>query len=201
MRSSLALICVALLTAALQAPAANAEIRWFNLATEDVDRAARFYSALFGWRTQVTPSGGRTCFLDGVPIGGISGISEQNAETNESQWIPGILVDDVAASRDAAVELGASVEIDVTSQPEWGTFALLSDPQEAPFIIATLERNIGGLTQPGTWVWADLWASDSAAAAAFYGKVLGFGTAGPEEAPYFVARDVAQGLPEPRVIL
>ena len=187
MRLSLTLICAALLCVQAQA-----EIRWFNLATEDVARAANFYSALFGWRTVVTPSGGRICLVGDVPIGGISSISENDPDADESQWIPGILVDEVTASRAAAVQLGAKVEIDVTTEPEWGTFALITDPEGAPFIVATLERNIGGLTTAGTWVWADLWAKDTAKAAAFYGQVLGFETDGPAEALYFTARDTAE---------
>jgi predicted enzyme related to lactoylglutathione lyase len=155
---------------------AAAEIRWFSLATEDVQEATAFYSALFGWTMERSQTGGFICFLNGVPVAGISEIEQIDPDVDESQWVPAMLVADVAEAQAKAVETGAELVNPIEHVRGWGEFALLMDPHEAPFIIARLDRNVGGLTMPGTWVWADLWAKDVDASVGFYRSVLDYET-------------------------
>lgn len=155
---------------------ASAEVRWFSLATEDAQKATTFYASLFGWTIEPSSTGGYVCFLHGVPVAGISEIEQTDPDMDESQWVPAILVADVEQAQAAAVRDGAEVAVEMERKPGWGTFALLMDPEDAPFIIARVERNIGGLTTAGSWVWADLWAKDVESAVGFYGRVLDYQT-------------------------
>ena len=48
-------------------------------------------------------------------------------------WLPYILVDDVAASTKKAASLGASVAEDVTEVPDMGWFSVIVDPTGSAF--------------------------------------------------------------------
>lgn len=48
-------------------------------------------------------------------------------------WLPCILVDDVAASTKKAAPLGATVAQDVTDIPDMGWFSVIVDPTGAAF--------------------------------------------------------------------
>jgi hypothetical protein len=51
------------------------------------------------------------------------------------QWVPYILVDDVAASTEKARSLGAKVLQNVTEIPDIGWFSMLLDPTGATFAL------------------------------------------------------------------
>jgi uncharacterized protein len=49
------------------------------------------------------------------------------------QWVPYVLVDNIAASTERAKSLGARVLADVTEIPGMGSFSMLVDPTGAAF--------------------------------------------------------------------
>jgi predicted enzyme related to lactoylglutathione lyase len=51
------------------------------------------------------------------------------------QWVPYILVDDVAACTEKAKSLGATILEDVTEIPNMGWFSMLLDPTGAAFAL------------------------------------------------------------------
>ena len=51
------------------------------------------------------------------------------------QWVPYVLVEDVAASTEKAKSLGAKVLADVTEIPDIGWFSMLLDPTGAAFAL------------------------------------------------------------------
>lgn len=51
------------------------------------------------------------------------------------QWVPYVLVDDIAASTEKAKLLGAKVLADVTEIPGMGSFSTLVDPTGAAFAL------------------------------------------------------------------
>jgi len=51
------------------------------------------------------------------------------------QWVPYVLVDDIAASTEKAKSLGATVLADVTEIPGMGNFSMLLDPTGAAFAL------------------------------------------------------------------
>lgn len=52
---------------------------------------------------------------------------------NPDNWLPYILVDDVAASTNKAKSLGAMIAKDVTEVPDMGWFSVVIDPTGTAF--------------------------------------------------------------------
>ena len=168
---------VALASIALGLPGkghAAGEIYFFNLLTENVFTASRFYSELFGWRIDDSPTGSLMAVRSGIPIAGMSQIEDRLPGVSESLWLAAIQVNDVAASVAKARELGATVHEDATELEGWGTYALIQDPQGAPALLVKTERILGGREGYGAWAWAELWTHDTQAASDFYRQVIGY---------------------------
>lgn len=51
------------------------------------------------------------------------------------EWVPCILVDDIAASTEKAKSLGATVLADITEIPGIGSFSMFHDPTGATFAL------------------------------------------------------------------
>jgi len=153
---------------------AAGEIYWFSLQTEDPVGAIRFYSGLFGWEIDTSPTGSYLMLRDGVPFASIAQIEDKIPDVSETLWLAAINVRNINESVKAAKALGATIRTDVTKLPGWGSFALIQDPQGAPFFLAAPERPLGGRLGYSGWRWAELWTHDPAAAEAFYSKVIGY---------------------------
>jgi len=147
---------------------------WLDLVTEDADAAASFYRDLFGW--EIVP--GREADLlvrnGGHDIAAIYQISDEMPNASESQWLVGIVTDDLDASVDAARAAGGTVLREITDVPGSGRYAVLRDPQGAVVLLGTPSRELGGPRGPGNFVWAELWTDDLDGAARFYAKVLSY---------------------------
>ena len=156
---------------------------WRDLMTADVDGARRFYGELFGWAWKGEDMGpGGTYWLasrDGRQVGGL--MKTPGGMTAPARWSSYVLVDDVDAAAQRCSAAGGRVERPPTDIPGVGRFAVISDPWGAilfPF------RASGGSSEPpafppgvGEFCWETLVTPDPAAAIAFYGTVIGFGTA------------------------
>jgi predicted enzyme related to lactoylglutathione lyase len=153
---------------------AAGEIYWFSLLTEDATAASAFYSELFSWQIEPSPTGALMAVRNGTPIAGISQIEDRIPTTSESMWLAAITVRDVAEALATAKQLGATVHEEVTELPGWGTFALIQDPQGAPLSLVVPERPLGGTQGYSGWRWAELWTHDVDGAANFYTKVIGY---------------------------
>lgn len=153
---------------------AAGEIKWFNLLTENAFEATRFYTEMFGWQFERGRNGNFIALRNGIPFAGVSQIDDRLPDTAESLWLAAISVDDVAAAVEAARGLEATIHEDVTHLEGWGTYAVIEDPQGAPFIVASAERYLGGTEGFSGWEWAELWTRDTSAAAEFYSAVAGY---------------------------
>jgi uncharacterized protein len=154
---------------------AAGEIYWFSLLSEDPIAAIRFYSNLFGWQIETGPTGGWLMMRNGTPFAGINKIEDRIPDAAESMWLAAINVDDLSKSVGAAKSLGATINRDVTEVEGWGSFAVIQDPQGAPLMLVRPRgRSLGGNQGYSGWRWAELWTPDTAAAEAFYAKVIGY---------------------------
>jgi predicted enzyme related to lactoylglutathione lyase len=153
---------------------AAGEIYWFSLLSEDVQTAARFYEELLGWEIVASPTGGLMALRDGQPFAGLNSIEDRIPNASESLWLAAITVTDPPRSVAAAKRLGATIHQDVTELEGWGTYAVLQDPQGAPLLVVNPARPLGGRQGYSGWRWAELWTHDTAAAASFYGEVIGY---------------------------
>ena len=113
---------------------------WNELLTRDVERAAEFYTGLFGWGVRVQEFGGSsyTLFTMGdQPIAGAVAMPE-SAEGPPS-WLVYAGATDCDDRVRAAEAAGATVHVAPTDIPGVGRFAGLSDPQGALFALVQYE--------------------------------------------------------------
>lgn len=102
-----------------------------ELHTKDVEKSKKFYAAMFAWKTEEIPDMDYTMIDVGEGTGG--GIMKNPVPADPDNWLPYILVDDVAASTKKAKSLGATVARDVTEVPGMGWFSVIIDPTGAAF--------------------------------------------------------------------
>lgn len=154
---------------------------WHDLVTEDLDAARHFYGGLFGWTfEESTGLRGEDYLLarDGnTYVAGLVSIERPDDATRLSRWLPYVSVADVDAAVADSVEAGAEVAASARDVG-LGRVAAIVDPQGA--VIGLARSSVGDpddrttAAAPGRVVWSELLADDPAAAAEFYGRVVGY---------------------------
>ncbi len=104
-----------------------------ELHTQDPQKAKKFYKALFDWTFEDVPGMDYTIIKVGEGTGG--GMMKSPMPDALPQWVPYVLVSDVAASTKKAKSLGATVLVDVTEIPNAGSFSMFLDPTGAAFAL------------------------------------------------------------------
>jgi predicted enzyme related to lactoylglutathione lyase len=104
-----------------------------ELHTQDPEKAKKFYSELFDWTLEEYPDMNYTIINVGEGTGG--GIMKSPMPDAMPQWVPYVLVSDVAASTEKAKSLGATVLTNVTEIPDMGWFSMILDPTGAAFAL------------------------------------------------------------------
>lgn len=110
---------------------------WADLSTPDPDRAAKFYSTVFGWKLEKgekDPSGYLHIKNGEHFIGGIPPAAHRDPKT-PPHWLSYFMVADVAASTSKATQLGAKTLMPPMDMEGVGTWAILADPEGAVFAI------------------------------------------------------------------
>lgn len=102
-----------------------------ELQTQDIEKSRKFYSSMFDWQLEEIAGMDYTMINVGEGTGG--GMMKKPMPDMPDNWLPYILVDDVAASTEKARSLGANVARDVTEIPDMGWFSVILDPTGAPF--------------------------------------------------------------------
>jgi predicted enzyme related to lactoylglutathione lyase len=153
---------------------------WQELMTEDTAAAGAFYSKVVGWRAQpsaVDPS--YTQF--GVGSASTAGMmrvpDEARAAGVKPHWLPYIGAADLEATMAAAERLGGRIIRAAHDIPTVGRFAILADPQGAPFAVFKPAQD--GMVPPaeaplGGFAWMELATSNHEAAFDFYSKLFGW---------------------------
>jgi predicted enzyme related to lactoylglutathione lyase len=111
---------------------------WSELITPDPEGVADFYRHVFGWTHQTTPmpNGAYTVFaVEGGNPTGIAGAMAPPVEGMPPVWGVYFMVDDAAATVEAARARGAQVVLEPTEMPGVGVLATIVDPQGAAFSI------------------------------------------------------------------
>ncbi|HYE35171.1 VOC family protein [Methylocaldum sp.] len=108
---------------------------WNELWTEDIDRAARFYRELAGYRLDVMPHDSdheayRIFKRDGVPR---AGAAKHPLTGGQPTWMPYVRVADLAGTVSRAESLGGKVLIAPRPDIRSGTVTVIADPSGATF--------------------------------------------------------------------
>ena len=156
---------------------------WYELHTPNTDAATRFYGGVLGWGTRERGMDGAPYTLVTVGQTPVGGILQKPAaafsQGNQPHWIGYLGVEDVDRRSDALVAAGGVVLRQAEDIPEIGRFAVVADPQGAPFV---LFQPPPGMQQPaalargtlGTSAWHDLITLDWTAEFDFYAGLFGW---------------------------
>jgi predicted enzyme related to lactoylglutathione lyase len=162
---------------------AHGRFIWYDLMTTDQAAAKSFYNQLVGWGTQPFEGSGMpyTMWTAGKnPIGGVMDLAEEARQAGAPpHWVAYVAVTDVAATCDRTVELGGAVLHPATDIDGAGSFAILQDPQGAPFAVYTsgsLASNEPGPPSVGAFSWHELATTDLETASSFYADLFGWET-------------------------
>lgn len=147
-----------------------------DVAVPDHDRELRFYSRVLGtgpsplWRDDLTNN-------DGSPVIGLGPWQESYGQLPR-QWMPHIMVADVAESARRAVEHGGRELMhgkDDAGQSQW---AVMVDPHGAGFglipVVPADQLPASSAGPVGHIAWLELTVTDAAAARDFYRAVVGW---------------------------
>lgn len=113
---------------------------WYELAASDLDEAATFYSALFGWAVKETQTPEHVYvefMLEGEPVGGMLPVSVTGPDVRP-HWLVYFAVDDCDAAVATATRQGGRVCKAPFEVAEVGRVAVLADPQGAAFAVIAL---------------------------------------------------------------
>lgn len=151
------------------------EVCWVDCGT-DVDKAAAFYGALFGWTVQDMgeESGGYRMASKGDSE--VAGLGPQQSP-GPPFWSVYFRVDDAAKTAELVTANGGTVLVGPMEVLEAGHMAVFADPVGAAFSVWQPKQHLGfgAVNEPGAFCWAELTTTDVAASKKFYGEVFGFG--------------------------
>jgi uncharacterized protein len=120
---------------------------WFETLTTDVERATKFYAALFGWTPVVNSMPGfeYTTFKLGVQdVAGMMQITPQMGDGKlRPHWGTYFTVTDANATARGAVDLGAELCVPVRDIPGIGRFCGITSPQGVTFYAIEYTRKQG----------------------------------------------------------
>ncbi len=152
---------------------------WYDLSTDDLPAAQRFYGGLLGWEFgEATGLSGRYIVAShaGRAVGGLVAV-EPVAGQEVSQWVAYASVPSVDAAVAAFEKAGGRTLIAPVDIPSAGRAAIVVDPQGA---VLGLARLTGGdpadppAPEEGTFFWMEYLARDPVAAASFYTSTFGY---------------------------
>jgi predicted enzyme related to lactoylglutathione lyase len=152
---------------------------WVDVTAADPPAAADFYGRLFGWELEdEMPAAAAGCYyiarLDGHDVAAVG--TQLPGAPPAAAWNTYVGVEDADASATLVVDAGGRVLVDPVDVAGAGRMAVCADPVGAVFDLwqPGTRKGAGLVNVPNAWNWSDLYTSDPAGAAAFYGTVFGW---------------------------
>jgi predicted enzyme related to lactoylglutathione lyase len=112
-------------------------ISWFQIGTDDVAAAQRFYGGLFGWTFEADPDSPGYQIITTPAKDSIRGGLADTSGRGPSHAVFYVQVADVAATAAAAEAAGGKVLVPAQRTPDGLVFAHLLDPSGSQFAIYT----------------------------------------------------------------
>jgi predicted enzyme related to lactoylglutathione lyase len=155
---------------------------WIDLGAPDVEKAAAFYGALFGWTAESAgpdTGGYHNLIYKGHRVAGL-GPAEN---PGPPYWTTYFAVTDADAAVAKAKELGGTCFLEPMDVMDQGRMAVLADPTGAAFSVwqAGVHHGAELVNEANTWCWNELSTRDLDTAKAFYRDLLGAGLGGVDE--------------------
>ena len=162
---------------------------WYELMTTDADAATKFYEAILPWHIAPSEQADidyRRIDASEGAVGGLLDLTpDMTAGGARPVWLGYVLVDDVDKAVTSVEQGGGAVHLPARDIPGIGRFAMVADPQGAPFYVMKPippadDPNSESLAfsydcpRPGHCAWNELTTSDPAAALHFYGQRFGW---------------------------
>ena len=154
---------------------------WHDLMTPDPDAAVAFYTALFGWTTEVMDMGEMgdyTMFVNGGAQH--AGVVHLDADAGHPpHWIGYLAVDDVNGAAAKTGARGGRVLVEPFDIPGVGRTAVLADPTGAvfsPFRGSDAGEMPPSGPQAGAFAWHELMTPNPDAARPYYTDLTGWRT-------------------------
>jgi len=152
---------------------------WADLATTNPTGAKRFYSELFGWKTQDNPLPGGGAYtlarINGGDIAGLMGMPEKGIPPH---WNSYVAVANVDEATNKATSLGGKILAPPMDVMDLGRMAVIQDPSGAELSLWQAKKHIGAgrVGEHGALVWNELQTRNVDACGAFYTKLFGWKT-------------------------
>ena len=116
-------------------PTGDRTFGWCELATNDIERAAKFYDDLLGWTVEDHSDGtGEPYWFikDGeTPVGAMFTTPDTWGEGHRSCWTPSVRVDDLDAVTAKAESMGAHIHQQPTDVGTMVRYSVVQDPEGA----------------------------------------------------------------------
>ncbi|MFF6783228.1 VOC family protein [Streptomyces sp. NPDC012510] len=150
---------------------------WTELGTSDLEAAKRFYTELFGWRTETDPrqeaGGYSVAHLGDAAVAALSPLYQ---ESQPVAWNVSFAVSDADAAARAVQAAGGTVVLEPMDVFDIGRFAVALDPGGAAFQLwqARTFRGAGLFNAPGALGWVELLTRAPEQAKTFYTTMFGW---------------------------
>lgn len=148
---------------------------WFDLMTDDLEGARKFYSALFGWEYEIGPA--TTGFYSIAKRGGkkCAGLGQKPSDTPfPNAWTVYFHVLDCDASCEAAKAKGGTVSMAPMDVMEEGRMAMVADATGAMYGLWQAGNHKGSEVQMehGSMTWCEINTRDIDRAKTYYSEVF-----------------------------
>lgn len=151
---------------------------WVDLATPDVDAAARFYGEVLGWEVPELPNsaemgGYRRAQKNGKDVAGVMPLMQ---EGQPPAWSTYVSVEDADTIARAVQENGGTMVAEPMDVMDLGRMAVFTDPAGAFFGIWQPGTFHGAalVNEPGAIGWNELSTRDPEGAKTFYAAIFGW---------------------------
>lgn len=151
---------------------------WVDLATPDIDAAARFYGEVLGWEVPELPNSAEMGGYRRAQKGGsdIAGVMPLMQEGQPPVWSTYVSVEDADTIARAVQENGGAMVAEPMDVMDLGRMAVFTDPAGAFFGIWQPGTFHGAtlVNEPGAVGWNELSTRDPEGAKSFYGAIFGW---------------------------